>query len=818
MEIALSRVTLGAPTPLNDVIGNARYVSITSDYVAIDPAPEDTDPRTALVFAFDPRLELELQPGTGDSPAVFDAELAIGPEGPAWPTGAAIEVQLSKATADRMEWAIGEDRFINLAIGVKATVRLTGTFSAIDPASDYWSHNPSILDPRVDDDGNAPPLITGTAYPHPGSISALNPLMVAMSTTVWYPFVATGITAKQADILLPQLRNFTGRNHALGSNDDVFCQSSVLLRTGSTDVIESALSRAGATSSVLAMMAAGPFGVSLAVLALGARLLIVRRHAALSIGSARGGSGTQLRAALAIEGLFIGVPAAVVGIVLGTVFLPAEVGAEGLVLPIAIGLTPALLLALAVTGRSLNRTRSDLDPRDRGRFRWIIELLVAGIASLALFLLVRRGLTTSAATIGVDPLLAATPLLLALAVCVLVLRLYPFPLLWLAKLLRPGKGVTGYLGAVRAVRDPAAGLAPVLAMVVGVSVAVFSGVIFTTLDRGVDAAAHATVGADLQASGPIFSDELRAQIAALEGVEHVIGVDDAGPAVFRIDNVRRDIRVIVVDFEALRSLRSELPANVEAMDGNSIPLVISSDIADDLESDSELLLDGIAVTAVATSDRTTGLVADSSWVMVDDSFARDLTGADYNPRLLLLDLAATAAASIQDEVASIGGELTDTTTPEQEIAQTRASPAVVALQLALLLAVILAGIMCAVAVVMTSVVNASARDRLLAMLRTLGLSPRQSRSIAAWEIAPIAITAVVAGTALGIALPYLVLGSVDVRPFVGGGVQPDVALDPLLLLLVVGAFTLVVVASVFVAVWVARRVNPATALRMGEGG
>src|SRR5690606_13315057 len=100
----------------------------------------------------------------------------------------------------------------------------------------------------------------------------------------------------------------------------------------------------------------------------------------------------------------------------------------------------------------------------------------------------------------------------------------------------------------------------------------------------------------------------------------------------------------------------------------------------------------------------------------------------------------------------------------------------------------------------------------------LGLSPRQARSIAAWETGPIAITALLAGTVLGLALPLVVLGSVDVRPFVGGLVQPAISIDPVLLAIIVAGFTAVVLTAVVAAVFVARRTNPAAALRMGEGG
>jgi putative ABC transport system permease protein len=56
----------------------------------------------------------------------------------------------------------------------------------------------------------------------------------------------------------------------------------------------------------------------------------------------------------------------------------------------------------------------------------------------------------------------------------------------------------------------------------------------------------------------------------------------------------------------------------------------------------------------------------------------------------------------------------------------------------------------------------------------------------------------------------------DLRPFVGGRVQPHPAVEPLLVLAGMGAFVLVVLAAGLVAVAVGRRVAPADTVKMGE--
>ncbi|HNP14973.1 MAG TPA: FtsX-like permease family protein, partial [Terrimesophilobacter sp.] len=108
--------------------------------------------------------------------------------------------------------------------------------------------------------------------------------------------------------------------------------------------------------------------------------------------------------------------------------------------------------------------------------------------------------------------------------------------------------------------------------------------------------------------------------------------------------------------------------------------------------------------------------------------------------------------------------------------------------------------------------------RLLALLRTLGLMPRQARGITSWEIGPTAAVAVLIGLALGAVLPFIVLAGVDLRPFTGGVVQPDVQFIPWLIGLIVGGFALLVVFAALIAMAAARRVSLAKTLRTSEEG
>src|SRR5690606_12270442 len=125
-------------------------------------------------------------------------------------------------------------------------------------------------------------------------------------------------------------------------------------------------------------------------------------------------------------------------------------------------------------------SRRDLAVRAGSRARWVLEVGILGLAGVSLVLLARRGLVESSGVVGVDPLLAAMPLLVATAVGVVVLRIIPFPLLAVLRLERTRGPATGLVGAARAVRAPALGFPAAIALVIGIAVVVSSAVLATT--------------------------------------------------------------------------------------------------------------------------------------------------------------------------------------------------------------------------------------------------------------------------------------------------------------------------------------------------
>ena len=65
----------------------------------------------------------------------------------------------------------------------------------------------------------------------------------------------------------------------------------------------------------------------------------------------------------------------------------------------------------------------------------------------------------------------------------------------------------------------------------------------------------------------------------------------------------------------------------------------------------------------------------------------------------------------------------------------------------------------AVALVLTVVATSRERGRTLSALRTLGLDARTARAMTFGELAPLAVAALVAGTAVGIAVPWMLTGA-----------------------------------------------------------
>jgi len=809
---AVESVRLSAEPALEELLAPAHTVALVTDNAILE------DPRTlGLTLAFDPRADELIELVDGMMPEVATAD--GGPAGAE--TGARMEIVLSAASAEEMQWQVGESRTTGTA-ELPVEVVLTGTFDG-DADEDYWQHVPSVLEPNIFDDGNGPRKVTGTAYAHPASLAAIGGLTGQQSTRVWYPLDTARIDASSASEVSAALRKFTAVAQPVGTQAGGTGILSLRFGADVTSAIDLALAQEAATAGVIAMIVAGPIGVAAAVLLLGCRLILERRRSSLRLLSARGASTGQLRGMLGLEGFFVGVVPAALGAAV------AAIGGAvlfGVVLPwpaflpaVILGVAPPVILAIFASSAAERQARTDLGRR-ASRTRVIVEVVVVALAAVAVALLFLRGYGAD----GIDPLQAATPLLLALVACLITLRVYPLPLSGIFERARMSPALTAFLGSARALREPSIGLTPVLALVVGVSVAVSSGVLLSALQGGVSQAAQAQIGADMRITGASFTLEQLDQVRDIDGVQAATGISGAEAAGIDASGQKRATSIFVVDAADLRLVQGDgpgmLPPGVSLEPGGArMPVVIAAATADSIDGETELRVESVDAQVVGVTTGPTPIGTRDNWVAIDSSFAEDILGRDPSDRTLLLRLVDGASVSeVQDELLALLGTAIRVDTPAEIRADIESGPAVQGVRLALLAATALAALLSALAIVMTLTLAAGPRARVIALLRTLGAPPRVSTSLALWEIGPPAIAAVIAGTVFGALVPFVVLAGVDLRSFTGSTIQPAYRADVATLALTLGGFVLLAAVLTSVALLVSRGVRAASALRTVEEG
>src|SRR5665647_2952925 len=272
-------------------------------------------------------------------------------------------------------------------------------------------------------------------------------------------------------------------------------------------------------------------------------------------------------------------------------------GALNDLLPVGVVVTVAVLAApvqgawlarRAWTGRREPANRQDraqLAKRRTAR-RLVLESGALVLALAAAFALRTRGLL-QVTTEGTDPFLAAAPLLLAIAITVLLLRVYPWPIRVVGVLGRRTRGVLGLLGAVRAQR--AVAVLPLLALTLGAAVAVAGGLLVDTVRTGQVEASWERVGADIRVDAELTRDQVAA-IAEQPGVTAVGSAHVARSVSFDAGTGSTLVTLVAVDRQyvdllAATPFTSEVDvaslaalADTPAVDGK-IPVVTGATLA-----------------------------------------------------------------------------------------------------------------------------------------------------------------------------------------------------------------------------------------------
>ena len=794
------------PEPLGDGAGKAEWIVRTTAAGGGLPDLPTHDLVVELAIDLDWRDRVEFLDGDPPAPWEGSEDLPFGTVQPP------IEVALAAPIAELMNVGIGDV----ISYGPAADLLVAGLYEPIESDDGYWVHARDLAIPTLEQEPGSRPKIRASMFVDPDTLIGMQDGFANGELQAWIPIDPEAYDFTEIDVLRVQLNEEAATQEALPN------YGILNLRSGTQDVMELVAGRVAATSAMLALCYSGLFGVLLAAFAVGIQILIRRRRMALALVAARGAGEVQLRGVMMIEALILTAPGAVLAMVICELVFATPVGPEGWILPVLVAAAPPVLAVVLTTARARQEPRGDLRLRSRSRSRWVVETAVIALAVTALFLLWRRGLVASSAAVGVDPLLAATPLLLAAAVCVLALRAYPLPMRAVQAITRRRGTPTGLVGAARAVRDPALGFATAFALVVGVAVIVFASVTATTIHYGLVAGARDDVGADVQIRAHDLPAELVDELGALDGVESAVSFTVTSRVAFSDGTPGNEITVVTADTAALHAVRPDIPV-LEPREDGRVALLVSSDWVDRINGDD--LIVGEEPAASEGVILNTALPGQSRrWVLVDERDSGDIGVAATTPRAILLDLSPLAPGQIVDVIdqtvtdaqpsAFRGGvRVTDA---RGRLAEVLTSPTVSGLHTALVIAAGAAVLLTLLIVALTSIAATGVRNRVVGVLRILGMSRRQIRALLAWELGPVTILSLVVGTGLGLALPLLLTTVVDLRTFVGGSIQPGPAIDPLWLAAAVGAFIVAVMLAGLVAAALSRRFAPAGTLKMGD--
>lgn len=813
---ARDRVADAGPA-LTALLGEPEYV-VERPTAEITRGDSTDVAHMSLTLLVDPGLPDRVELAEGALPAAYDAGAAAGrPLGAATGPGPlpTVEVVLSTETAAGLRWAVGEERE-SPDLGFPATLRLSGTFEARDAGAGFWRHLPSTLAPSVVDDPNAGVLVTGVAFVDPGALAAIT-VPTGATTSFWYPLDAARVTDVDRETLIADL---LGIRAAEG------------LRSETTDTLVAGRQREATVTTLLDVVAVGVSGTALGVLWLAAALAVDRRRAAFVLLRARGASGAAVRGLAAAQGLAVAVPAGLLGVAAGLLLVPGAVRAQDLVAPVAATLAPAVLLGVAAGGALGRTARADVGAT-RSRWRWVAEALVVVVAAAALVAVAQHG---TAGVTGGDPLVSALPVVLGLAAAVLVLRLYPWPVRGLLALVRRRRGAGAFLGAAQAGRAPAAGIVPVVALVLGVVTVGLSAVTLSTVAAGTQRGAVLATGADaridLRVSTVSGTGLTAAQVdaaRAVDGVAAVATVGDAGRRVLEVGRTTDTVPVVVVDAADLADVqggRPELPALPAALAGgpsgadDALPAVVASGADRDLDQPVTLRVGmtraAVPLTPVGEVRDVPGVASGKTWVLVDRAAWEARTGvAPTVDRMLVRVVPGADPESVAAEIATMLDTPVSVATVAGAREQVDRAVLVRGTRTALLVVTGLSALLCAGVLGLLLLTGAPARGRTTALLRTLGAPSGVRRWLVAAEVVGPVVVSLAGGLLVGAVLPGLVLGVADLRLFTGSAERVEPVLDVGTVAAVAGAGIVVCALALVLAVVAARRVDAVEVLREG---
>jgi putative ABC transport system permease protein len=604
-----------------------------------------------------------------------------------------------------------------------------------------------------------------------------------------------------------------------------------------SDALEGFAEQARAAVAQLSLIIAGVLGVAATVLVLTSRLLVLRRRPELALERARGSStlATVVRTlpqsvvttALAVAVVFVILP--------GPLLSPAI-----LAIVAAIGLLAEPLNTLVLTRSTRTARRAPANRQDRAviatraRTRRIaIEVTVVALAGAALVSFVARGLLQNQTT-GIDPLLSAAPILVAAAVTIVVVRLYPLPVRVIASLAQRSRGIHGLMGSVRARR--AIAVLPLLALTIATGLAATNALLDDTVQSGQEAASWQQVGADLRITTEL-DDAQRDTIATAPDVSSTtsfatlresrveLGTNIAIVTALAIDEQYADVlaglpgEVNTSDFDELfGGAGADADAGAGDGGGDGIPALVDSDVASRALNDTIVMnvdQQNVTLRIVGTFDAPESGYLQAPLVYVPfDALNTQLEAQRGSP--VVADTTLALGSGVDDAAASAGVASGDIVSRATWLRDQRDGSLVGGVQTGITISTIAVALFAVIGLLATVAAGTRERARTLSLLRTLGTPSRFGWWLALSDLAPLVIAALLGGVIAGGVVAAVLFPSLGISALTGAAEStPLVVAASSIVPIILGGVALVLVA-IIAEVLMHRRDRLNEVLRVGE--
>jgi len=752
----------------------ADKVPLASDPPAWESLTTGFDPVSGAAQAAGdgpPQFELAYRTALGSYSHIVAGRLPVG--GSNGVRGAEVQAAVTTATAARFGLRVGS----RLTVG-PVQLLITGIIAPVNPASAFWRQD--LVAGR--------PELTPANYPHrsywvgavfigPGALPLIQTwLGTSENELTWvYPAALSGLTAGQADGL------------AAGVSSLVANGATYLFPTGPLSLpIESQINwilspfitAEGAVDPVLELLYVSLAVMGAVVVLLGARLVAQRRTAEFTLMRARGASLYQLGLLVLRANAVIGVVAGAAATVLALLLTPGDGDPMGwwlAVFAIAVALVGPVLISVVpqrvaapVGGR----------PRRRAGGRWpaarriVVETALVALSIGGLVVLHNEGVSS-----GNSSLYTSTaPVLLAIPVAVVVLRVYPLLVRELARIAGLTRGVVAFVGLARATRTPAGTVLPSFALVLVLAMVAFPDMVSTSVTGSEVAASWQQVGADaivVAPSGAVITPALQRQISSVPGVTSTAAaVVDPGslPTGFELPVVFVDPAQYAAVVDHAPGPRFPLAALSGKAGGGQpgvVPAVATSAAAQLVgRAPTSLTVGTGSITIQLTGSITAlpGVAADAVVMLPISALGPNPPG----PNLMLVAGPGLDAAQLTADVhrGLPGGSVT---LRAPALTALTTAPVPQAAQSALTLGMATAAGFGALVLLLSLLLTAQTREMTLARLATMGLRRWQAQLLLATETLPPVVAAALGGVACAWLLTPLVGPSLNLSGFSGTG-------------------------------------------------